>query len=95
MRIKQAAGKSLNGSRQPLAFGKENGVSKPFACKRIGSCLRTERSETSAENAVHVRDCRAVICDGDILVTGAFQAVFHFTFIQGTAAAVDDQAVSA
>ena len=35
----------------------------------------------------------AVVGDGDGLVTGALQAVFHFPFIQGTAAAVDDQAV--
>ena len=54
-----------------------------------------ERLQTPFKDSCYLSDEDSVICYGDMLVLTAGDPVFHFPFIQHTAAAVNDQLISA
>ena len=50
-----------------------------------------EHGNTPFKNSFHIGDCCSIVYHRYIRVSGAFQPVFHLTFIQHTPSAVYDQ----
>lgn len=55
--------------------------------------LDAEGQKAPFQNAMDLSNADAVICHGDALFCGAFQAKLHFPLIERTAAAMHDECV--